>query len=111
MKTFKEFKNEIKLQNTSLDRHRKLSDNDITNIKKMFTEGAKISVIAESYSVSTKTISYHLNPISRAVNAAKQRKYYHLNSPDKNREIARRKRESRNKYIEELYNAYVNNVK
>ncbi len=110
MKTFKQFKSEIKLDNTPFDRHKKISNEDKKQIRKYYENNIKLSEIAEMYNVSTSAIRYHLNPLSRLENAKRKYEEYHRNSADKNREIARRKRESREKYIKELYEAYSNNI-
>ena len=110
MKTLKQFKQHIKLAGTIFDRHKKLSTDDIIDIKCMYESGKKISDIAKLYNVSYAAISYHLNPMSKILCAKRSYIAYHKNSSDVNREIARRKKESRDKYIEELYNTYINNI-
>lgn len=108
---FEEFKKGIKLEGTPLDRRRKLSDENIKTIKRLYDRGdCSIPELAEKFDVSYSTIKHHVDSQAKELDNERHKTAYHKLSVEDKKEIGRRKQLSYNKYIKDLYYATMLNT-
>ena len=108
---FKEFNKQLKLNGTLFDRRRKLSRNQIEEIKELYnTSDITISELADKFKVSRTAINYHLSNDAYKVKLRINRMAcYYSKSEQARCEDSKRWKISSNKYKQELYNTLINN--
>ena len=108
---YKTFERELKLKDTALDRRKKLSIDNIEEIKKMFKKGASKAAIAKKFKVSPSTIYYHLGDDSiKKKNAINRMHCYYKKRREERYTDNKLWRESTQRYKKQLYDALMNNT-
>ena len=109
--TFKQFNNNLKIKDTVFDRRRKLSKNQVEEIKELYnTSDATIKELADKFKVSPTAISYHLSSDAFKVKQRINRMmYYYSKSEEERRTDNKKWKDSILKYKQDLYTAFKTN--